>query len=245
MMKQLNVTGLTKTFGQGDNIVHALLDVNLSVEKGEFLAIMGASGSGKTTLLNCISTIDKPTSGEIRFEDFDIINAKENELADYRAKNISYIFQAYNLVETLTVYENIVLPLQIQGKTIKKHQDKIEEILDKLAIQNLKDKFPNQLSGGQRQRVATARALIDDSKLIIADEPTGALDSANSEKLMVLLQEINKSFGITILLVTHDPAAAKYSSRMVLLSDGKIMDDLERNSLSNEQYLQEIYSRTR
>lgn len=245
MMKQLNVTGLTKTFGQGDNIVHALLDVNLSVEKGEFLAIMGASGSGKTTLLNCISTIDKPTSGEIRFEDFDIIHAKENELDDYRAKNISYIFQAYNLVETLTVYENIVLPLQIQGKTIKKHQDKIEEILDKLAIQNLKDKFPNQLSGGQRQRVATARALIDDSKLIIADEPTGALDSANSEKLMVLLQEINKSFGITILLVTHDPAAAKYSSRMVLLSDGKIMDDLERNSLSNEQYLQEIYSRTR
>ena len=245
MMKQLNVTGLTKTFGQGDNIVHALLDVNLSVEKGEFLAIMGASGSGKTTLLNCISTIDKPTSGEIRFEDFDIIHAKENELADYRAKNISYIFQAYNLVETLTVYENIVLPLQIQGKTIKKHLDKIEEILDKLAIQNLIDKFPNQLSGGQRQRVATARALIDDSKLIIADEPTGALDSANSEKLMVLLQEINKSFGITILLVTHDPAAAKYSSRMVLLSDGKIMDDLERNSLSNEQYLQEIYSRTR
>lgn len=148
-------------------------------------------------------------------------------------------------METLTVYENIVLPLQIQGKTIKRNQDKIEEILDKLAIQNLKDKFPNQLSGGQRQRVATARALIDDSKLIIADEPTGALDSANSEKLMSLLQEINKSFGITILLVTHDPAAAKYSSRMVLLSDGKIMDDLERNSLSNEQYLQEIYSRTR
>lgn len=183
MMKQLIVTGLTKTFGQGDNIVHALLDVNLSVEKGEFLAVMGASGSGKTTLLNCISTIDKPTSGEIRFEDFDIIHAKENELADYRAKNISYIFQAYNLVETLTVYENIILPLQIQGKNIKKHQDKIEEILDKLAIQNLKDKFPNQLSGGQRQRVATARALIDDSKLIIADEPTGALDSANSEKL--------------------------------------------------------------
>ena len=241
----LSCDDISKSYENGNSRTNVLKHVSIEIKNESVNLIYGKSGSGKTTLLNCISTIDKPTSGEIRFEDFDIIHAKENELADYRAKNISYIFQAYNLVETLTVYENIVLPLQIQGKTIKKHQDKIEEILDKLAIQNLKDKFPNQLSGGQRQRVATARALIDDSKLIIADEPTGALDSANSEKLMVLLQEINKSFGITILLVTHDPAAAKYSSRMVLLSDGKIMDDLERNSLSNEQYLQEIYSRTR
>ncbi len=137
------------------------------------------------------------------------------------------------------------MPLQIQGKTIRKYQVKIDEVLKKLSIQNLKNKFPNQLSGGQRQRVATARALIDDSKLLIADEPTGALDSSNSENLMSLLQEINKTFGLTILLVTHDPAAAKYSSRMVLLSDGKIIDDIERNNLSNESYLQEIYARTR
>lgn len=244
-MEQLIVRSLTKTFGEGENIVKALTDINLSVEKGEFLAIMGTSGSGKTTLLNCISTIDKPNSGEILFENFDIIHAKDSQLADYRANNISYIFQSYNLVETLNVYENIVLPLQIQGKTIRKYQVKIDEVLKKLSIQNLKNKFPNQLSGGQRQRVATARALIDDSKLLIADEPTGALDSSNSENLMSLLQEINKTFGLTILLVTHDPAAAKYSSRMVLLSDGKIIDDIERNNLSNESYLQEIYARTR
>ena len=245
IMPQLVVTGLNKTFGEGESLVHALSDIHLSVNKGEFLAIMGASGSGKTTLLNCISTIDKPDSGSIVFEDFDMIQAKESQLADYRAKNISYIFQDYNLVETLTVYENVILPLQIQGKSIRKYQKKINDVLGKLAIQNLKNKFPNQLSGGQRQRVATARALIDDSKLLIADEPTGALDSANSENLMSLLQEINRMFEITILLVTHDPAAAKYSSRMVLLSDGQIIDDIERNGLSNDLYLEEIYRRTR
>ena len=245
IMPQLVVKGVSKDFGEGDSLVHALSDINLSVEKGEFLAIMGASGSGKTTLLNCISTIDKPDSGSIVFEDFDMIQAKESKLADYRAKNISYIFQSYNLVETLTVYENVILPLQIQGKSIRKYQKKINDVLGKLAIQNLKNKFPNQLSGGQRQRVATARALIDDSKLLIADVPTGALDSANSENLMSLLQEINRMFEITILLVTHDPAAAKYSSRMVLLSDGQIIDDIERNGLSNDLYLEEIYRRTR
>lgn len=245
IMPQLVVTGLNKTFGEGESLVHALSDIYLSVNKGEFLAIMGASGSGKTTLLNCISTIDKPDSGSIVFEDFDMIQAKESQLADYRAKNISYIFQSYNLVETLTVYENVILPLQIQGKSIRKYQKKINDVLGKLSIQNLKNKFPNQLSGGQRQRVATARALIDDSKLLIADEPTGALDSANSENLMSLLQEINRMFEITILLVTHDPAAAKYSSRMVLLSDGQIIDDIERNGLSNNLYLEEIYRRTR
>ena len=141
--------------------------------------------------------------------------------------------------------KNIVLPLQIQGKNIKKHQDKIVEIMDKLAIQNLKDKFPNQLSGGQRQRVATARALIDDSKLIIADEPTGALDSANSEKLMALLQEINKSLVLPFYWLRMTLLQQSIPHGWCYLCDGKIMDDLERNSLSNEQYLQEIYSRTR
>lgn len=244
-MSQLVVSKLHKEFGEKESLVHALSDINLTIEKGEFLAVMGASGSGKTTLLNCIATIDKPTSGEISFENFDIVNATDNELADYRAKNISYIFQSYNLIETLTVYENIILPLQIQGKKISNSHSKIETILKKLSIEQLRNKFPNQLSGGQRQRVATARSLVDDSKLLIADEPTGALDSANSENLMALLQEINQSFGITILLVTHDPEAAKYSSRVILLKDGKIKEDMHRYSLSNEEYLQAIYSRTR
>lgn len=137
-MSQLIVKGVSKTFGEGESLVHALSNIDLLIEKGEFLAIMGASGSGKTTLLNCISTIDKPTSGDIFFEDFDIIHAKENQLADYRANNISYIFQSYNLVETLTVFENIVLPLQIQRKSVRKYQTKINDILEKLSIQNLK-----------------------------------------------------------------------------------------------------------
>lgn len=244
-MSQLVVKNLNKEFGEGDSLVHALSDVNLSVKTGEFLAIMGASGSGKTTLLNCISTIDKPTSGDISFEGFDIINATDNQLSNYRSQNISYIFQSYNLVETLTVYENIVLPLQIQGKKVADCHLKIENILEKLSIGQLRNKFPNQLSGGQRQRVATARALIDESKLLIADEPTGALDSANSENLMALLQEINQVFGITILMVTHDPAAAKYSSRIILLKDGQVTADMYRHSLSNEEYLQKIYKHTR
>lgn len=244
-MSQLVVKNLNKEFGEGDSLVHALSDVNLSVKTGEFLAIMGASGSGKTTLLNCISTIDKPTSGDISFEGFDIINATDNQLANYRSQNISYIFQSYNLVETLTVYENIVLPLQIQGKKVSACHLKIENILEKLSIGQLRNKFPNQLSGGQRQRVATARALIDESKMLIADEPTGALDSANSENLMALLQEINQVFSITILMVTHDPAAAKYSSRIILLKDGQVTADMYRHSLSNEEYLQEIYKHTR
>lgn len=244
-MSQLVVKNLNKEFGEGDSLVHALSDVNLSVKTGEFLAIMGASGSGKTTLLNCISTIDKPTSGDISFEGFDIINATDNQLANYRSQNISYIFQSYNLVEILTVYENIVLPLQIQGKKVADCHLKIENILEKLSIGQLRNKFPNQLSGGQRQRVATARALIDESKLLIADEPTGALDSANSENLMALLQEINQVFGITILMVTHDPAAAKYSSRIILLKDGQVTADMYRHSLSNEEYLQKIYKHTR
>ena len=231
-MPQLVVTGLNKTFGEGESLVHALSDIYLSVNKGEFLAIMGASGSGKTTLLNCISTIDKPDSGSIVFEDFDMIQAKESQLADYRAKNISYIFQSYQL--TLTSYTGLAvicsfiyllteLILYIIIK--RKYQKKINDVLGKLAIQNLKNKFPNQLSGGQRQRVATARALIDDSKLLIADEPTGNLDPATAWEIMNLLDEINKR-GTTIVMVTHaKDIVDKMQKRVVTIESGKIVGD--------------------
>lgn len=244
-MELLTIKNLFKTFGNDESEVIALSDINFVIRQGEFVAIMGASGSGKTTLLNCISTIDKPTSGEIYFKDFDLVKATENELSDYRAANVSYIFQSYNLIGTLTVYENIVLPLQIQGRKIADNKVKIEDIMAKLDIKSLRDKFPDQLSGGQRQRVATARALVDDSKILIADEPTGALDSVNSENLLDLFATINRDLEATILMVTHDADAAKYSSRILVLKDGRIKDHIERGELSQEDYLQRIYQATR
>lgn len=244
-MSQLRVMDVNKTFGEGESQVKALSHIEFSVEKGEFVAIMGASGSGKTTLLNCISTIDQPDSGQIYFEEVDLLQAQNKDLADFRAKKISYIFQSYNLVETLTVYENIVLPLQIQGKRVAEYQDKIQTVMRQLSIQSLQNQFPQQLSGGQRQRVAAARALIDDSQLLIADEPTGALDSANSENLMSILQDINRNVGMTILLVTHDPAAAKYASRILLLEDGRLKEDFKRQHQTNDEYLKAIYQKTR
>ncbi len=233
-MSQLVVKNLNKEFGEGDSLVHALSDVNLSVKTGEFLAIMGASGSGKTTLLNCISTIDKPTSGDISFEGFDIINATDNQLANYRSQNISYIFQSYNLVETLTVYENIVLPLQIQGKKVADCHLKIENILEKLSIGQLRNKFPNQLSGGQRQRVATARALIDESKLLIADEPTGNLDPQTSRDISDLFKAINNS-GTTVVMVTHDMDMVSYlNKRVIALEGGRVVSDQMRGAAFHE-----------
>lgn len=244
-MNLLIVKNLFKTFGTDGNEVNALSNINFTIKQGEFVAIMGASGSGKTTLLNCISTIDKPTSGEIFFKDFDLAHATENELSDYRADNIAYIFQSYNLIGTLTVYENIVLPLQIQGKKVAEYKNQVDSILERLSIGDLKNKFPNQLSGGQRQRVATARALIDGSKILIADEPTGALDSANSENLLNLFSTINQELKATILMVTHDANAAKYSSRILVLQDGEIKEHVERYQLSQEEYLQKIYQAIR
>lgn len=224
----LEIKDITKVYGEHENKVKALDRISLQFNEGEFVSVMGSSGSGKTTLLNCISSIDKPTSGDILINGKSLINLDSDQLAEYRAKNISFIFQSYNLITNLTVYENIILPLQISKKNIKDNQKRIDDIMNRLAIKELKSKFPNQLSGGQQQRVATARAIINSTNILIADEPTGALDSSNSDKLMHLLRELNKEIKLSILMVTHDPLAAKYSSKVIFLSDGRIIDQLIR-----------------
>ena len=229
-----------KRYQVGDTEIVANRDVNFEIEEGELVIILGASGAGKSTVLNLLGGMDTNDEGQIWIDGVNIADYSSHQRTDYRRNDVGFVFQFYNLVSNLTARENVELASEI----VKDALDP-EQVLTDVGLAHRMDNFPAQLSGGEQQRVSIARAVAKNPKILLCDEPTGALDSANSEKLMALLQEINKSFGITILLVTHDPAAAKYSSRMVLLSDGKIMDDLERNSLSNEQYLQEIYSRTR
>lgn len=237
----LEIKDVTKVYGEHENKVKALDRISLQFNEGEFVSVMGSSGSGKTTLLNCISSIDKPTSGDILINGKSLINLDSDQLAEYRAKNISFIFQSYNLITNLTVYENIILPLQISKKNIKDNQKRIDDIMSRLAIKELKSKFPNQLSGGQQQRVATARAIINSTNILIADEPTGALDSSNSDKLMHLLHELNKEIKLSILMVTHDPLAAKYSSKVIFLSDGRIIDQLIRQDEDDDsKFLEKI-----
>lgn len=237
----LEIKDVTKVFGENENKVKALDGISLQFNEGEFVSVMGSSGSGKTTLLNCISSIDKPSSGDILINGKSLINLDSDKLAEYRAKNISFIFQSYNLITNLTVYENIILPLQISKKNIKDNQKRIDDIMSRLAIKELKSKFPNQLSGGQQQRVATARAIINSTNILIADEPTGALDSSNSDKLMYLLRELNKEIKLSILMVTHDPLATKYSSKVIFLSDGRIIDQLIRQDEDDDsKFLEKI-----
>ena len=220
-MPQLVVTGLNKTFGEGESLVHALSDIYLSVNKGEFLAIMGASGSGKTTLLNCISTIDKPDSGSIVFEDFDMIQAKESQLADYRAKNISYIFQSYNLLPTMNALDNVALPLVFRGVDVKKRIEIAKKYLTLVGLEKQIYQNGNAMSGGQQQRVGIARALAMQPKIIFADEPTGNLDTKTSAEVLELMKHIVKEENQTLIMVTHDNDIAKVADRQIRIVDGK------------------------
>ena len=225
----LQVEKLVKTYGKGDNKTEALKGITFDVLEGEFLGIMGASGSGKTTLLNCIATMLRPTSGKIILKGQDISGFKGAKLADYRGKEIGYLFQEFELLDNLTARENITLPLSLHGITAKEAEKDIQELAVMLDITEVLDKFPGQMSGGQKQRVAAARALISSPDIVLADEPTGALDSKNSKILMDKLSAINKIQNKTIMMVTHGANAASYCSRIMFIQDGCIFHELRRN----------------
>ena len=225
----LRVESLKKYYGKGPNITKALDSISFQVVKGEFLGIMGSSGSGKTTLLNCLATIIKPTDGSIQMQEKDLGQLKGSQLADYRGKEIGYLFQNFELLDNLTAKENILLPLSLHKVDANESKVRLELLSQYLDISELLDKFPSQLSGGQRQRVAAARALILDPKIVFADEPTGALDSKNATILMQKLSEMNQVEETTILIVTHDSVAASFCNRILFIQDGKLFHEIRRD----------------
>ncbi|MGS4870512.1 ABC transporter ATP-binding protein [Streptococcus sp. Z556] len=225
----LRVESLKKHYGKEPNITKALDGISFQVVKGEFLGIMGSSGSGKTTLLNCLATIIKPTDGSIQMQGKDLGQLKGNQLADYRGKEIGYLFQNFELLDNLTAKENILLPLSLHKVDANESKVRLELLSQYLDISELLNKFPSQLSGGQRQRVAAARALILDPKIVFADEPTGALDSKNATILMQKLSEMNQVEETTILMVTHDSVAASFCNRILFIQDGKLFHEIRRD----------------
>lgn len=222
-MKILEVTNLCKTYGKGDTMVKALDNVSFSVEKGEFLAIIGSSGSGKSTLLHILGGVDVPTSGSVVINQTDISNLDETALAIFRRRQIGLIYQFYNLIPILTVQENLTLPLLLDGRKPDKKQ--IDTLVKRLGLENRLDHLPNQLSGGQQQRVSIGRALVNNPALMLADEPTGNLDSENSKEIISLLRQFNKEFNQTVIIITHDEKIANSADRVITIEDGKITGD--------------------
>lgn len=239
-MTLLQVKHIEKYYGNERNLTKALDDLSFQVETGEFVSIMGASGSGKTTLLNCISTIDTVSAGSIFLENDDITEMPENNIAAFRRNNLGFIFQDSNLLDTLTIEENIALPLTIRELPPKEVDNRTMEIAARLGIEDTLSKFPYEVSGGQKQRCAVARAVVTNPKLIVADEPTGALDSKSARLLMELLNELNKSLKATILLVSHDPLSASYAQRILFLKDGKIFNEIVKGEKANAAFYHEI-----
>ena len=236
----LEVKNLKKYYGSHGNITKAVDGISFDVLEGEFVAIMGASGSGKTTLLNTISTIDTVTSGNIYLDGIDITTLKEEELADFRRENLGFIFQDFNLLDTLTIEENIALSLIINHEDILKVDKKVDDIAKKLGISDILDKFPYEVSGGQKQRCACARALINEPKLILADEPTGALDSKSSRMLLETMDEMNERLHATILMVTHDSFSASFCKRVIFIKDGKIFNEILKGEKTRKEFFNEI-----
>ena len=240
MEKILDVVEIEKYYGSKSSLTKAIDNISFSAEKGEFVAIMGASGSGKTTLLNCISTIDKVTSGHIYVGGKDITLLKGNALNKFRREELGFIFQDFNLLDTLTSYENIALALTIQNKKYDYIDCEIKKVSEYLNISHVLNKYPYQMSGGEKQRVASARAIITNPKLILADEPTGALDSKSAKMLLERFEYLNKEYSSTILMVTHDAFTASYASRVIFIKDGKIFNELKKGDESRVEFFDKI-----
>ncbi|EHK2441306.1 ABC transporter ATP-binding protein [Clostridium perfringens] len=240
MKNILSVENIEKYYGNKDNITKAIDNINFKVDKGEFVGIMGPSGSGKTTLLNCISTIDNVTTGSIVINGKDITKLKSKQLEKFRRDELGFIFQDFNLLDTLTAYENIALALTIQGKKPKEIDALIKKVAKSLGIDEILNKFPYQISGGQKQRVASARAIVTNPSLILADEPTGALDSKSARMLLDSFESLNKDLEATILMVTHDAFTASYAHRILFIKDGKIFNELVRGTDSRKEFFDRI-----
>jgi len=222
-MEILKVENLIKSYGSGENLVNAVDDVSFSVEKGEFVAIVGASGSGKSTLLHLIGGVDRPTSGKIFVDGNDISKMNDDKLAVFRRRQVGIVYQFYNLIPILTVEENITLPCDLDGRGVDR--ERLEMILDSFGLRARRKHLPNQLSGGQQQRTSIARALINNPSLVLADEPTGNLDSKSSEEVMSMLKMCNQSYGQTVIMITHNLDIAKQADRIITISDGKIVEE--------------------
>lgn len=240
-MSILEVNNVKKIYTTrfGANQVQALSDVTFSVEKGEYIAIMGESGSGKTTLLNILASLDKPTSGEVKLDGQNIADIKEGKLARFRRDNLGFVFQDFNLLDTFTIKDNIFLPLVLSGMSFNEMNDRLTPIAQKLGITELLEKFPYEVSGGQKQRAAVARAIITNPQLILADEPTGALDSKSTDSLLRLFESINQE-GQTILMVTHSVKAASTANRVLFIKDGEVFHQLYKANMTNDEMFQKI-----
>lgn len=236
----LTVNNIEKYYGGKSNITKAIDNISFTIDKGEFVGIMGPSSSGKTTLLNCISTIDTVTTGNIIINGYDITKLKSKKLENFRKNELGFIFQDFNLLDTLTAYENIALALTIQGKKPKEIDSLIKGIVENLGISSILNKYPYEMSGGQKQRVASARAIVTNPSLILADEPTGALDSKSSRLLLDSFENLNERLKATILMVTHDAFTASYAHRILFIKDGKIFNELIRGNDSRKEFFDRI-----
>jgi len=240
MSEILKIENIEKYYGNKGNIVKAIDDISFNVERGEFIGVMGPSGSGKTTLLNTISTIDEVSSGHIYLDNQDLTEITPKKIAKFRRENLGFIFQDFNLLDTLTIHENIALALTINRTKKTEIDEKVLNVAKELGIEDLLSKYPYEVSGGQKQRTACARALITNPKIILADEPTGALDSRSAQMLIEMISNMNKDLGATILMVTHDSFTASYCDRILFIKDGKIFTELIKGKNTRKQFFNQI-----